>query len=98
MGGKCPQPRITYRVSHLLIDLKRVYFDLGAQPSCPSVPASSAKITTALAESGMQWNTQNPSQQEVNSIAQPKMQLSFQLSFQLKSCQTIVQKIQKSEA
>ena len=48
-----------YRVSHLLMDLGLVDFDLGVPPSCP---ATSAKFPPTKADPGRQWDTQNPSQ------------------------------------
>ena len=52
-----------YRVTYLLVALGWVDFDLGVPPSCPPALAASAKFPSAKAESGRQWNTQNPSQQ-----------------------------------
>ena len=49
-----------YRVSHVLVDLGWVDFDFCVPPRCP---AASAKLPSAQAESGEQWNTFNPSQQ-----------------------------------
>ena len=43
-------------VSHLLVDLGWVDFDLGVPPSCP---AASAKFPSAQADLVRQWNTQN---------------------------------------
>ena len=48
-----------HRVSHLLVDLGWIDFDLGVPPSCL---AASAKFPLAHAEPGRQVNTQNQSQ------------------------------------
>ena len=41
---------VSYRVSHLLVDLGWVDFDLGVPPILPSCPAASAKFPSAQAE------------------------------------------------
>ena len=51
-----------YRVSHVLVDLGWVDFDLGASPIFPSYPAASAKFPSAQAELCRQRNTHISSQ------------------------------------
>ena len=51
-----------YRVTHLLVNLGWVDFDLGCFTILPSCSASSANFPSAQAEPGRGWNSQNQSQ------------------------------------
>ena len=52
---------LQYKMSHVLVDLGWDAFD-GVPHILPSCQAASAKFPSAHAESGRQWNTQNPRQ------------------------------------
>ena len=51
-----------YRVTNLLANLYWVDFDLGCSTILPAAQPLLAKFPPAEAESGRQWNSQNPSQ------------------------------------
>ena len=57
-----------YRVSHLLLDLGWVDFDLGVKVT-PSFPI--AKFSLAQAELGRQWNTKNQNQPNPRQMGHP---------------------------
>ena len=62
-----------YRVSHLVIDLGLVDFEIECSPLLRSCQATSAKFPSTKAELGRQWDNKNPSQpnQVYDQMARP---------------------------